>query len=74
MVHVFIYFYYSPRYKPVSEALKRESDYSASTLLAEARLFVSDRKADLEVDIAEDLMEVDVPRQKQGLRTSCCDI
>jgi len=60
-----VLFHLSPRYKPVGEPLKKEGDYSASTLLAEARDYVQQQNSGLVVEIAHDLMEIEIPKKNK---------
>jgi len=58
-----VLFHLSPRYKPVGTELK-EGDYSACTLLNEARDYLRSKGSEMEVVVAEDFMELEVPRRK----------
>ncbi|XP_023326918.1 zinc phosphodiesterase ELAC protein 1 [Eurytemora carolleeae] len=61
--NLLVLFHLSPRYKDIGDILKKD-DYSAETLLLEAQEYLKSNNSRMEVMVAEDLMEVIVPRKK----------
>eukprot|EP00088_Acartia_fossae_P068588 TRINITY_DN8735_c0_g1_i1.p1 TRINITY_DN8735_c0_g1~~TRINITY_DN8735_c0_g1_i1.p1 ORF type:complete len:370 (+),score=54.85 TRINITY_DN8735_c0_g1_i1:52-1161(+) len=58
-----IIFHVSPRYKPIGEELS-DGDVSANILLQEAVEYLKSKNSEMEVKVAQDFMEVDIPRRK----------
>jgi len=62
-----VIFHLSPRYRPIGEAIKKD-DCSASTILEEAKSYVSKQKSSMEVDVAHDFMEVEISKRASVLK------